>query len=244
MSAPDGSNGGRPLADRAPTIRLLHASDVHVDDGPGGTRGLIGVVDAAEAHEVDLVVLVGDTFDRNRVRPETVSRVRDALARLSVPVVVLPGNHDPVMDGNVYDRVELPAHVHVLRADEGETVELSDLGVEIWGRAHTSFGDSRPLAELPARGAQPWQIALAHGHLVRRAEDRLRSYLITLDEIADCDRDYVALGHWDVQCDVSAGGVTAWYSGSPTRFSTCALVTLHDGDAGRAVDVEPVTLAD
>ena len=213
-----------------------------MDDGPGGARGLVRLVDAAVARRVDLVVLVGDTFDHNRVGPATVSLVVDALARLSVPVVVLPGNHDPLVEGSVYDRADLPRHVHVLRAGEGETLELAALGVEVWGRAHTSYGDSRPLAEPPPRGHQPWQVALAHGHLVRSAEDRLRSYLITSDEIAACGRDYVALGHWDVQRDVSAGGVTAWYSGSPTRFATSALVTLSHGEDGRTVRVEPVPL--
>lgn len=229
-------------APTAPTVRFLHASDVHVDDRPGGDRGLVQLVDAALDMEVDLVVLVGDTFDNHRVATSTVALAVEALARLAVPVVVLPGNHDPVMDGMVYDRVELPGHVHLIRAAEGGTVELAALGLELWGRAHHGYDDNRPLAGVPARGAQPWQVALAHGHLVRTADDRHRSYLITSEEIAACDRDYVALGHWDVQHDVSAGAVTAWYSGSPTRFSTSALVTLAEDPAGRSVQVEPVAL--
>jgi DNA repair exonuclease SbcCD nuclease subunit len=229
-------------APAAPTLRFLHASDVHVDDRPGGERGLVQLVDAALATEVDLVVLVGDTFDNNRVAPATVSLAVDALARLAVPVVVLPGNHDPVMDGSVYDRVDLPDHVHVIRSPEGATFELAALGLELWGRAHHAYDDNRPLADVPPRGTQPWQVALAHGHLVRRPDDRHRSYLITSEEIAASDRDYVALGHWDVQQDVSAGPVTAWYSGSPTRYAVTALVTLSDGSGGRSVDVASVAL--
>lgn len=225
-----------------PTVRLLHASDVHVDDSPNGGRGLVQLVDAALDHDVDLVVLVGDTFDHNRVKASTLELFVEAIDRLRTPVVVLPGNHDPLMEGSVYHRVDLPDHVHLLRDPEGEVLELAALGVELWGRPHTSFGDSRPLAEVPARGRQPWQLALAHGHLVRYADDRHRSYLITSEEIAACDRDYVALGHWDVQHDVSAGDVTAWYSGSPTRFSTCALVTLAGGEGDRAVRVSPLAL--
>ena len=227
----------------APTLRLLHASDVHVDDSADGGRGLLALVDAALDRRVDLVVLVGDTFDHNRVQPATLDLFAAAVDRLEVPVVVLPGNHDPLMEGSVYHRVDLPEHVHLLRDPDGETLELAALGLELWGRPHTSYADSRPLAEVPPRGRQPWQLALAHGHLVRYAEDRHRSYLITSEEIAACDRDYVALGHWDVQHDVSAGTVTAWYSGSPTRFATCALVTLADGESGRAVRVDPLALA-
>jgi DNA repair exonuclease SbcCD nuclease subunit len=227
-----------------PTVRFLHASDVHVDDRPDGTLGLRLLVEAARAHQVDLVLLVGDTFDHNRVHPETLQAFVDALSLLEVPVVVLPGNHDPLMDGSVYERIELPGHVHLMRLAEGDVVELEDLELELWGRAHTSFADNRPLTDVPPRGSRPWQVALAHGHLVRYPDDRHRSYLITSEEISACDRDYVALGHWDVQHDVSAGGVTAWYSGSPSRKGACTLVTLSVGqDGDRTVAVQPLTLA-
>jgi DNA repair exonuclease SbcCD nuclease subunit len=207
-------------------VRMLHASDVHIDDTSGGDRGLVQLVDAAIELAVDLVVLVGDTFDDNRVKGDTTASFAAHLDRLRVPVVVLPGNHDPLMDGSVYHRTELPAHVTVLRDPEGTSVVLPALGIELDG--------------LPPRGEQPWQVALAHGHLVRYPEDEHRSYLIRSDEIAACDRDYLALGHWDVQHDVSAGGVTAWYSGSPRRYATCALVTFSA--APRSVHVEPVRL--
>ena len=83
-----------------------------------------------------------------------------------------------------------------------------------------------------------------HGHLVRRPADLRRAYLLTPEELAATGRDYVALGHWDAQHDVSVGGVTAWYSGSPTRVGACALVTLVDGEGGPAVRVEPVRVDD
>ena len=223
----------------AAAVRMLHASDVHIDDTPGGDRGLVQLVDAAVELAVDLVVLVGDTFD-NRVKGDTTASFAAHLDRLRVPVVVLPGNHDPLMDGSVYHRTELPAHVIVLRDPQGTSVVLPALGIELWGRPHMSFADNRPLDGLPPRGEQPWQVALAHGHLVRYPEDEHRSYLIRSDEIAACDRDYLALGHWDVQHDVSAGGVTAWYSGSPRRYATCALVTFSASP--RSVHVEPVRL--
>lgn len=231
-------------------VRMLHASDVHIENGPDGDRGLVQLVDAALHLKVDVVVLVGDTFDDNRVHATTIAGFVEHLERLPVPVVVLPGNHDPYMAGGVYHRTELPSHVHLITDPEGGTVELPHLGVEFWGRPHLSFADQRPLQDVPPRGVQPWQVALAHGHLVRYADDLHRSYLITSDEIAAVDRDYVALGHWDVQHDVSAGDVVAWYSGSPKRYASCALVTFSAGvgagsgagSGGRSVTVEPIKL--
>jgi DNA repair exonuclease SbcCD nuclease subunit len=55
---------------------------------------------------------------------------------------------------------------------------------------------------------------MAHGHFV---EDRRepRSSLITPDEIAGSNLDYLALGHVHVFRDVSQGGVRACYPGAP-----------------------------
>ena len=40
------------------------------------------------------MLLVGDIFDHNRIPTEVGQALVDELARLDVPVVVLPGNHD------------------------------------------------------------------------------------------------------------------------------------------------------
>jgi DNA repair exonuclease SbcCD nuclease subunit len=180
------------------------------------------------------MVIVGDFFDNNRVETDVAQAIVDKLHRLPVPVVVLPGNHDPLLVGTIYERVVLPDHVRVLTAPDGETVTLDELDLDIWGKPHMSYDDNRPLEGLPPRGASTWQVALAHGQLVQSTDDLRRAYLITPEEIAGSERDYVALGHWDVQRDVSAGAVAAWYSGSPSRKAVCALVTFtRDGDERR-----------
>jgi DNA repair exonuclease SbcCD nuclease subunit len=224
-------------------LQILHASDVHVGDSTADrTDAMTTLVDAARHRAVDLVVLVGDTFDHNRIATEVGQRLTDELGRLDVPVVVLPGNHDCLVAGAIWSRVVLPPNVHVLTDPDGEHVDLEQLDLQMWGRPHPSYADLRPLAGLPPRGTRTWQVALAHGHMVLGPDDRHRAYQITPEEIAGSDRDYVALGHWDVPRDMSAGGVTAGYSGSASRFNTCALVTLtFDGDR-RQVEVEALVL--
>ena len=118
-------------------------------------------------------------------------------------------------NGRSTTAIELPGHVRLLTEPAGETVTLSHLDLDIWGKPHMSFDDNRPLDGLPPRGASTWQVALAHGQLVLASGDLHRSYLITSEQIAASDRDYIALGHWDVPRDVSAGPVAASYSGSP-----------------------------
>jgi DNA repair exonuclease SbcCD nuclease subunit len=231
------------MASAPETVRILHTSDIHVGDSVDHSGVVAPLVETALAREVDLVLLVGDIFDHNRVPTEAGQVLVDELGRLDVPVVVLPGNHDCLVPDAVWRRVTLPANVHVLMDAAGEHLELADLDLALWGRPHPDYGDLRPLAGIPAPGERRWHVALAHGHLVLRPDDRHRAYQITPEEIAASAQDYIALGHWDVPHDMSAGDVTAHYSGSASRYGVCALVTLSDaGPAGRRVDVERVEL--
>jgi exonuclease SbcD len=225
-------------------LRILHASDVHVGEWAAERGTAVALlVDAAIARDVDLLVLVGDTFDHNRVATEAGQALVDELGRLDIPVVILPGNHDCLVTGTIWGRVALPANVHVLTDPDGEHLELDALDLELWGKPHPSYSDLRPLAGLPPRGPRTWQVALAHGHMVLGPDDLHRAYLITPEEIAASDRDYVALGHWDVPRDMSAGGIVARYSGSASRFNVCALATLTLVDGERHVDIEQLQLA-
>src|SRR5271156_4244095 len=92
-------------------IILVHSSDLHVDDGRiaaqhggDGTGGLSAVLAYARSVEADVVLLAGDTFDNHMVTAATIERAGRALTGAGVPVVLLPGNHDPVTADSVYAR--------------------------------------------------------------------------------------------------------------------------------------------
>jgi DNA repair exonuclease SbcCD nuclease subunit len=214
-----------------PPLRVLHTADVHLDsDGYGDTREQAAhagrgrrvfrrIVDRALADRVDLVLIAGDLFDHNRVPDETVDFVRGQLDRLRQPVVILPGNHDVLRANSIYDRHDFTAgspHVHMIRRLEGETIELPDLGVTVWGRAMEEHEPAfSPLAHLPARDDRRWCIAMAHGFFYEERQRPERSSPIFADEIRDAGWDYVALGHHHNRMDVSQGRVTAHYAGAP-----------------------------
>lgn len=82
-------------------MRLAHISDLHVfagDDAPGilcadamaRVRALMADLSAFPG--LDLVVITGDTV--NDARPEEYVVLRQVLAGLRVPFVMVPGNHD------------------------------------------------------------------------------------------------------------------------------------------------------
>ena len=102
-----------------------------------------------------------------------------------------------------------------------------------------------PLAKSRER-TTPWQIAMAHGHytpLPDRSTSVRASWLIGDDEIAATKADYLALGHWNRRIKVGAGGVEAWYSGSPDYARSINVVRLS-GDGRVDVEREHLVLPD
>jgi exonuclease SbcD len=223
-------------------LRLLHVSDLHLEE-PKDAGQVSALAALAAERAAGVLLIAGDFFDHGRVSGATLQAVAAALSQVPAPVVILPGNHDPFMAGSPYARADLGANVHVLSARGGETYEISQLDLDIWGRPHCGYEDFRPMADVPPRGRATWQVAMAHGHLTRGPADLQRAYPIAPAEIAGSGRDYVALGHWDVPFDASSGPVVAAYSGSPSRVGTCALTTLWlDTSGGRHVGVERLTV--
>jgi DNA repair exonuclease SbcCD nuclease subunit len=217
-------------------IVLVHSSDLHVDDTANATKhadgiaGLAAVLDAARDAQADIVLLAGDTFDNNRVPALVLDHVGRLLADTGIPVVILPGNHDPALPNSVFVRGGLTTipGVAVLGITHDEAVDFSLHDLEIWGHAHRDYENMAPL-----RGPRPrrtrWQIAMAHGHYEpphTLATPLRPSWLFSDDAIAATAADYLALGHWDRPERVGDGTVPAYYSGSPDLARTVNLIRL------------------
>jgi len=227
----------------APLV-LAHSSDLHIasDSRPDDDLARVhAVIAAARRAGAQALLLAGDIFDHNRVRLALIDRVGLALSEASMPVIILPGNHDCLAPGSVYRRGglgEVP-NVDVLGVTSDETLRLPRLHLEIWGRPHPDHVDMAPLRDVPPRGAARYRIIMAHGHWVTGPHDHHRSWLIHQHELDDLDADYVALGHWDVAQPVGDGRLPAYYSGSPDLARTINIVRLlPDG----AVHVERAPL--
>jgi len=217
-------------------LRIVHSSDLHVGEGftepvhkGDGTAGLRVVLAAACAAKADAVILAGDTFEHNRLSAELLDRTAAMLAEAKLPVVILPGNHDPAIADSVFHRaIAAPKNVRVLGVTDEAVVSFPDLALEIWGNAHRDYGDNAPLAQ-PRPRRSFWQVAVAHGHyapVADRSTNLRPGWLIGDDEIVATGADYIALGHWNRYVRVGGDNVAAYYSGSPDYAMTVNLVTL------------------
>jgi DNA repair exonuclease SbcCD nuclease subunit len=237
-------------------VTLVHSSDLHVDDGRiaaqhggDGTGGLQAVLEYARNIQADVVLLAGDTFDNHMVTAATIERAGCVLAEAGVPVVLLPGNHDPVTADSVYTRggyAGIPG-LSILGLTDDGSIEFDTLRLQIWGNAHRDYHDMEPLKNPRPRTTR-WQVALGHGHYEppETWHNPLRpSWLISNAMIDATGADYVALGHWDRPAQVGSGTVPAYYSGSPDWAKTVNLIRLgNDGDVIVTRESLPIALSE
>src|SRR5580693_8253543 len=117
-------------------IVVVHSSDLHVDHdytarlhGGDGTAGLACVLNAARGLAADVVLLAGDTFDNHRVPDSLIEQAAAVIAAAALPVVLLPGNHDPAVSAAIYRRGPLTAakNLHVIGITHDEAVDFPDL---------------------------------------------------------------------------------------------------------------------
>ena len=209
-----------------------------------GHDGLaFGLHHAGEHRALQLgLVATGDFFDHNRVREELCVLAGEILGRAGAPVVILPGNHDPVTPDSVYLRGgfgDIP-HVHIIGVTHDQAVHFPDHDLEFWGHAHIDYSNMVPL-RTPRPRSSRWQICLAHGHYEEDGVPPLRpSWLISDAEIDATGADYLALGHWNRAVQVGTGQVPAFYSGSPDLAKTVNVVRLS-GNGTVKVTREPVS---
>lgn len=207
--------------------KIVHAADFHLDSAFGGlptekarerrreSRDLVDrLADLVLAERAELVLLSGDLFDGERVYPETLERLRAALARMACPVFIAPGNHDPCTARSPYERQVWPDNVRIFRKERMTSMALPALGCAVHGAAFTGPGRTDQILQ----GFTAAQDGLAHLvclHGDTSAPDS-RYGPITREQIAACGADYLALGHVHQFSGVQHCGDTAWaYPGCP-----------------------------
>jgi len=224
------------------SVRILHTADIHLGDANGevccGTPThapyyhpctvLHALVDYSLQAKVDLIIVAGDLFDHNRVDAATLEFASEQLKRAVVPVLILPGNHDCLTPDSVYHRIDFSRsapNVSVFARPEGQGFSFPNLDLAVWGKPVTDYGGGlRPMSGVPPRGAERWQVAVAHGHYIRGSLPGTDSYPIYHEELVNSGRDYVALGHWSNFYCVCQAPVKAFYCGAAVETGTCAIV--------------------
>jgi DNA repair exonuclease SbcCD nuclease subunit len=209
-------------------LRVLHTADWHVgrsfdqfepEDARKLARERLSVVDRilrlADQYDVHAVLCAGDLFDS----PNPAQDWWDGLAKLfgrrgawTRPVVLLPGNHDPLTADSVYNkthpfRSKLPNWVHVVDREDFQLALSND--AVVYGAPCTSTAGDKDLAlALPARGEDDvrLRIGLVHGSTFD-IEGYATNFPICQEAPEKRGLDYLALGDLHSFREIPKGAV-------------------------------------
>ena len=202
-------------------MRILHAADLHLDSAFAGlaeekaallrqeSRDILRrMVDWANDHAVDVMLLSGDLFDSDRMYSQTARTLAQALARFRGRIFLSPGNHDFYAPGSGYDAVDWPENVHIFTSRRPQTVLLRSLNASVTGAAFTSAEEWEPFdGAFFSGGDAPIRLGVLHGE-VTRGESKYRA--IPPAEIEKTNLTYLALGHVHRCSGVQRAGNTAY----------------------------------
>jgi len=250
-------------------LKLLHTADLHLglesaqfdaDARRRLARARLEVartiLSVAEQYAVDAVLWAGDIFDIPEPSEDWwrgFAEVLSARQNWTRPVVLLPGNHDPVKLNSVYHsdhpfRALLPGWVHVVDSDRFE-LPLGDDAVLLAAPCRSMAGAEDLALSLPRRaeGDGRIRVGLVHGSTFDM-EGYQTSFPIARDAPQQRGLDYLAVGDTHAFRVINSGGkAPIVYPGAPeqTRFGETgtgqvALVALPR--AGGRPAVERITV--
>lgn len=160
------------------------------------------ILEIAREQDADAVLIAGDMFESNQIANAQVNEAFAALAaRPEIPVVILPGNHDPLDGpGCIWMREPFanpPDHVTVCLSRE--PIPIADaivLPVPITQKVSTK-DPSLPLVEMAGQITRDRiKIGMTHGALAIDGKHQPSDQPIALDAATRAKLDYLAVGHW------------------------------------------------
>lgn len=198
-------------------MKFLHIADVHLDSPFLGLSFLPSklfcqiknaiqlsfekAVNFAIDHDVDLVLLAGDTFDSIHPTPQSKIFFANQIKRLvdrQIQVVMVLGNHDY----SQIDDLLLNESPYFKIIGSNEQIEQVDFMTKSqykyrvvgFSYQHNHITEDI-IAKYPPKNTSIYTIGLAHAGMKQSSVDQNNYAPFTLNEVKDLNYDYFALGH-------------------------------------------------
>ncbi len=204
-------------------MRILHAADLHLDTpftghGEEAVRSLkkalatipYQIVALCKQHDCDLLLLSGDLFD-GKATADSVQILQKALADVSIPTFISPGNHDFCRPDSPWLTEVWPANVHIFTKPAIESIVLPELDCRIYGAGFTSMDCPPLMTNFRAEGKETYHIAVLHGDPLQK---NAPYNPITQAQVAASGLQYMALGHLHTRGSYTAGETLCAWPGS------------------------------
>ena len=160
------------------------------------------VLKMASERGADAFLIAGDLFEDNQVESTLVEKVVDLFTAYSeVPILILPGNHDPYTGPNsVWDRrcfSGLGDHVTVFRETESKRIAEGYFLASPLRQKVSSRDPSMCLGALTeSLPKESIRVGITHGALAIPGKHQPNDFPIALDAATRLGLDYLAIGHW------------------------------------------------
>jgi DNA repair exonuclease SbcCD nuclease subunit len=178
----------------------------------------------AEVESCAFVVVSGDVFDSNHLDRQVVVRALDAMSSFTVPLFLLPANHDSANAASVYRSSTFLDHrpKNLIVLDTFAPVAIPGADAELVG---APWDSKQPLEDLVAKACaeltpagNTLRVLVAHGAVDEGNPDQQNPSLIRMASVREAIASglihYLALGdrHSVTRLDP---GDRIWYSGTP-----------------------------
>lgn len=244
-------------------IRFLHCADIHLDR-PFGGRGFADysetrrkdvwatfetIIRLAQDERVDFLLFCGDLYEHDYTSRTAIQRISSLFERLAVPVVILPGNHDPYVANSWYKTWSWPDNVIIL-TPEKPSVMFNGLNTFIHGVGFSAFRQDTPdFSRVPRPDGDSFSLFMLHGTLDMNFSNHPFNP-VSSGELGALGYDYYALGHFhNRKTDFRLRNAANPGSPEPLGFDEpgdhgVLLVTLEkDGRGGKALDIRERNMA-
>ncbi len=169
---------------------------------------------AAEPSGVEHVLVAGDVFDTEGPEDRTIVQAISRMERYPCSWWLLPGNHDFVRSGGLWDRVRQRVNGRINVLCDAQPIELEQ---GVWllpaplTHRRTLDDPTEVFSSMETPGAR-LRIGLAHGSIREFSAQGDSGNQIAPERARQSNLDYLALGDWHGVLEVNA---RTWYSGTP-----------------------------
>lgn len=171
----------------------------------------------ADKNRIPLILCAGDVVDNGQLAGrEDLFKLFEIVRKYpGIKMVMIAGNHDPLVPQNIYSRVEranFPDNLHLVRSDE--TLHYPDWNLVVWASSLLEKkGNYNPLAWVEGADIDKTviNVGLCHGSLKVDVFDT-DNFPIEPDAAERLGLDYMALGDWHSYKKVNS---RTYYPGVP-----------------------------
>lgn len=169
--------------------------------------------------QAEFVVVCGDVFESNQLDRRILWKTFDVLREISCPVFMLPGNHDHLGPGSIYDspQFQAPENVTIIRDSTPIPIDskFEIVGVPWYSKTPTSDILNDVLEHLPNPAPDVFRLVCGHGGASSLSANDDPA-VIDVDRLAknisDGKASFVALGDRHSTTELLP---SAWYPGTP-----------------------------